>query len=49
MKENSVFVNLSQGTVPLDFLDGDDMFKAGAIFTNARQILQQFEVEKRIL
>jgi hypothetical protein len=32
----------------LDYLDGDDEFKADSIYANARQILQQFEVNRRI-
>ena len=33
-----------QGTLPLDFLNTTDQFKAEAIFTNALQILAQFTV-----
>ena len=35
---------VSQGSVPLDFLNTTDQFKAEAIYANAEEILAQFVV-----
>ncbi|XP_035665610.1 GPI ethanolamine phosphate transferase 1-like, partial [Branchiostoma floridae] len=37
----------SVGTLPLDYLDNTDGFKAESLFTNARQVVEQFEVKMK--
>ncbi|XP_035680273.1 GPI ethanolamine phosphate transferase 1-like [Branchiostoma floridae] len=37
----------SVGTLPLDYLDNTDGFKAESLFTNARQVVDQFEVKMK--
>uniref|UniRef100_A0A2K5EXW6 GPI ethanolamine phosphate transferase 1 n=1 Tax=Aotus nancymaae TaxID=37293 RepID=A0A2K5EXW6_AOTNA len=43
--ENWKRLDVSQGILPVDYLNNTDLFKAESMFTNAVQILEQFKVK----
>lgn len=38
----------SVGILPLDYLDNTEIYKAENIFTNAKQILAQYQIKERM-
>ena len=38
----------SVGVLPLDFLDNTELYKVDNLFTNARQILAQYQIKERM-
>uniref|UniRef100_A0A8C2TY04 GPI ethanolamine phosphate transferase 1 n=1 Tax=Coturnix japonica TaxID=93934 RepID=A0A8C2TY04_COTJA len=47
--ENLKRMDVNQGTLPLEYLNNTDHFKAESMFTNAVQVLEQFKVTKHMV
>uniref|UniRef100_A0A803Y450 GPI ethanolamine phosphate transferase 1 n=1 Tax=Meleagris gallopavo TaxID=9103 RepID=A0A803Y450_MELGA len=47
--ENLKRMDVNQGTLPLEYLNNSNHFKAESMFTNALQVLEQFKVTKHMV